>query len=76
MSFATYEQARPWAGQIKAVVSVKKMPPGIVERHYGILGEDGSLTRAEIETIVQWVDAGAPEGNVQQLTAETGSATR
>ena len=28
MSFLTYETTRPWARQIKAVVTVKKMPPG------------------------------------------------
>ena len=69
MSFATYEEARPWASQMKAVVTGKKMPPGIVERHYGILGEDGSLTRADIDIIVQWVDAGAPEGTAQETSA-------
>ena len=66
MSFATYEEARPWANQMKAVVTRKKMPPGVVERHYGVLGEDGSLNRAEIDTIVQWADAGAPEGAIQE----------
>ena len=65
MSFATYEEARPWASQMKTVVSGKKMPPGVVERHYGMLGEDGALMRAEIDTIVQWADAGAPEGAVE-----------
>jgi hypothetical protein len=66
MSFATYEEARPWAAQMKSVVSVKKMPPGIVEKHYGILGEDGSLTRGEVDTIVRWAEAGAPEGAAQE----------
>jgi hypothetical protein len=65
MSFATYEDARPWARQMKAVVIRKKMPPGIVERHYGLLGDDGTLLQAEIDAIVEWVDAGAPEGAVQ-----------
>jgi hypothetical protein len=68
MSFATYEDARPWARQMKAMVTGKKMPPGIVEKHYGLFGDDGSLNQAEIEAIVQWADAGAPEGAVQQTT--------
>jgi hypothetical protein len=68
MSFATYDDARPWAAQMKAVVSRKKMPPGIVERHYGLLGDDGSLSQTEIDTIVQWADAGAPEGAVEECT--------
>ena len=65
MSFTTYENTRAWAPQIKAVVTHKKMPPGVVERHYGLFGDDGSLTQHEIETIVHWVDTGAPEGSAQ-----------
>ena len=66
MSFATYEEARPWARQMKAVVTGKKMPPGIIEKHYGLFGDDGSLSQAETDAIVQWADAGAPEGSVQE----------
>lgn len=62
MSFATYEDARAWARQMKAVVTVKHMPPGIIEKHYGMLGDDGALSQAEIDIIAQWADAGAPEG--------------
>jgi mono/diheme cytochrome c family protein len=65
MSFATYDEARPWAQQMKAVVTGKKMPPGIVERHYGLLGDDGTLSQAEIDVIAAWADAGAPEGAMQ-----------
>jgi hypothetical protein len=68
MSFATYEDARSWARQMKAVVTKKKMPPGIVERHYGVLGDDGSLTQSEVETIAEWADAGAPEGSAENVS--------
>lgn len=61
MSFTSYENTRPWAVQIKAVVTHKKMPPGVVERHYGLFGDDGALHQQDIVIIVQWVDAGAPE---------------
>jgi len=70
MSFATYEDARVWARQMKAVVTYKKMPPGIVERHYGMLGDDGSLKQSEIEIIAQWADAGAPEGAVENCSVQ------
>ncbi len=69
MSFATYDDARPWARQMKAVVTDKKMPPGIVARHYGVLGDDGTLTQTEIETIAEWADAGAPEGSIENDSA-------
>lgn len=29
MSFLTYETTRPWAAQIKAMVTAKKMPPSV-----------------------------------------------
>jgi len=66
MPFTTYEEVRPWAPQMKAVVTGKRMPPGVVQHHYGVLGDDGSLAQGEIDIIVQWVDAGAPEGTIQE----------
>lgn len=62
MSFLTYETTRPWAAQIKAVVSAKKMPPAVTNPHYIMLTKDDGLTQAEIDTIVKWVDGGAAEG--------------
>ncbi len=66
MPFNSYENTRPWARQIKAVVTQQKMPPAVVQKHYGLFGDDGTLSRHEIDVIVQWVDAGAPEGGVQE----------
>jgi len=65
MSFLTYETTRPWAAQIKAVVSAKKMPPAVTNPHYIMLTKDDGLTQAEIDTIVKWVDGGAAEGTAQ-----------
>lgn len=76
MLLNTYESVRPWTRQIKAMVTQKKMPPGVVQRHYGLFGDDGALSRQEIETIVQWVDAGAPEGSMQETLAGPGGSYR
>ena len=65
MSFVTYETTRPWAAQIKAVVSAKKMPPAVTNPHYIMLTKDDGLTQADIDTIVKWVDGGAAEGTAQ-----------
>jgi hypothetical protein len=62
MGFTTYEETRPWASAIRAVVVNKKMPPWINESHPGLFGDDGRLSPAEVETIVKWVDDGTPEG--------------
>jgi hypothetical protein len=65
MSLANYEDARPWARSIKARVSTRDMPPWHLDRHVGIqkFKNDPSLTDDEVETIVKWVDTGAPRGN-------------
>jgi hypothetical protein len=65
MSLLTYQDARPWARSIKTRVSSREMPPWFIDRHVGIqkFKNDPSLSEKEIETIVKWVDAGAPQGN-------------
>ena len=58
MSLLTYEEARPWARSIRNRVSQRQMPPRHVDRTIGIrkFKDDPSLTDAEVETIVKWVD--------------------
>jgi hypothetical protein len=62
-SLLTYREARPWAKAIKAAVLTRKMPPWFADPHFGKFSNDSSLKQSEIDTIVRWVDAGAPEGN-------------
>jgi len=63
MSLITYQNVRPWAKSIREVVLTKKMPPWFADPHYGKFSNDRSLSQAEIDTIVAWVDGGAKEGN-------------
>ena len=65
MSFVTYEAARPWAKAMKAAVVSRKMPPWFAESKYGHLSNDRSLTPKQIETISQWADSGAAEGDAK-----------
>ena len=69
MSLLTYEEAQPWAPMIKDRVERRRMPPWYIEPGIGIqdFKNDISLTDEEIQTIVQWVDAGAPLGNEADL---------
>src|SRR5713226_3649919 len=62
MSFLTYESARPWARAMKTAVLSKQMPPWFADPQYGPYLNDRSLKQSEIDAIVNWVDAGAPEG--------------
>src|SRR6202049_3757035 len=65
MSLLTYKDARPWARSIKEKVVRRQMPPWHIDRNVGItkFKDDPSLSEAEIATISNWVDQGAPEGN-------------
>ena len=63
MSLMTYDQVRPWAKAIKIAVLTKKMPPWTADSHYGKFSNDMSLSAAQVETISNWVDGGAKEGN-------------
>ena len=69
MSLLTYEDARPWAELIKYNVEGRIMPPWPIDVGVGVQSfqNDRSLTRGEIETIVQWVDAGTPMGDPADL---------
>jgi hypothetical protein len=69
MPFITYQQIRPWAKAIREAVVLKKMPPWFAEPDYGPFSNDRSLRKDEINTLVHWVDAGAPEGNVKDRPA-------
>lgn len=64
MAFLDYGSTRPWAKAIKSAVQVKKMPPWLAEPTASHkFANDRSLSEADRNTLVAWVDAGAPEGN-------------
>jgi len=69
MSLLTYEAARPWARSIKSRVVSRDMPPWHLDKTVGIQKfiNDRSLSDTEIDTIVRWVDAGAPRGNAADM---------
>jgi hypothetical protein len=71
MSLVTYEEARPWAKAIRERVITRQMPPWHLDKTVGIqkFKNDRSLSDAQIETIVKWVDAGAPKGDLKDMPA-------
>jgi hypothetical protein len=68
-SLLTYEQARPWAAAVKQAVQMKAMPPWYADPKYGHFSNDRSLTAKEIDTIVAWVNGGAPKGDPKDTPA-------
>jgi hypothetical protein len=74
MPLLTYEQARPWAKDIKVEVAGRKMPPWFADPKFGHFSNDRSLKQADIETLVKWVSDGAqlrrlPSSNTSLLDA-------
>jgi hypothetical protein len=71
MSLVTYEEARPWARSIKTRVASRQMPPWHIDKTVGIqqFQNDRSLSDQQIDTIVRWVDAGAPKGDPKDMPA-------
>ncbi|MGA2714824.1 MAG: cytochrome c [Bryobacteraceae bacterium] len=67
MSLLTYEAARPWAKAIRNAVASRKMPPWFADPRYGHFANDPSLSQAEIDTLIHWVNDGAFEGDPRDL---------
>jgi len=68
MSLLSYEQVRPWARAIKSKVLSREMPPwGADPKETLPMRNDISLSDRQIQTLVAWVDAGAPRGNPADL---------
>ena len=67
MSLLTFEDARPWAKAIKLKVARREMPPWGADPSIGTFANDPSLKQSEIDMIVAWADAGAPEGDRKDL---------
>ena len=65
MQFESYEQVRPWAPLIQFKVANREMPPYAYDQSIGIqdLQGDWRLQQADIDTLVAWVNQGAPLGD-------------
>jgi hypothetical protein len=66
-SLMTYDEARPWAKAIKEEALERRMPPWEAVKGFGEFKDDRGLTEEEIETISDWVEGGAPEGNPKHM---------
>ena len=69
----TYEDAQRYAPRIRTRVQARVMPPWHIDKTVGIQAfqNDRSLSDAQIDTIVRWVDAGAPMGDAKDLPVPT-----
>ncbi len=67
MSLINYKEVRPWAKSIREKVVKREMPPWHADPAHGAWANDRRLSQKDIDTIVAWVDGGAPEGDPKDL---------
>jgi len=67
MSFLSFKEVRPWARSVKERVVDRSMPPWFADPAHGKFSNNPSLSQADIDTIVSWVDAGSPRGDEKDL---------
>ncbi|HEX4020364.1 MAG TPA: thiol-disulfide isomerase [Acidobacteriaceae bacterium] len=68
-SLVTYQDVQTKALMIKDVIQEGIMPPWFADPSVGHFSNDRSLTKAQIDTIVAWVNAGTPRGDPKDMPA-------
>lgn len=69
MPLITYKETRPFAAAIKQSVTSKRMPPWSADPAVGKFHNDRSLSSDELQTLTNWVNSGAKEGNAKDAPA-------
>lgn len=62
-----YEEVAGWAEMIAEVVKENRMPPWHADPQFGKWANDCSLASDERQTLLDWVAAGAPPGDLAKL---------
>ncbi|WP_293905013.1 redoxin domain-containing protein [Phenylobacterium sp.] len=62
-AMTNYDMVKGFSPMIREVLRTKRMPPWNVDPHIGKWADDKSLSPAEIQTVVHWVEQGAPRGD-------------
>lgn len=65
----TYQDALAWSGAIREVVADNIMPPWLADPKHGQFANDRRLPAEDKQTLLNWIDAGCPEGNKADLPA-------
>ena len=60
---SSYDMVRGFAPMVREVVRTQRMPPWHADPHYSTFSNNRGLTTAQAQTLVHWIEAGAPRGN-------------
>jgi hypothetical protein len=66
----SYAVVQGFSPMIREVIRTRRMPPFHADPHVGTFEGDRSLTKEEAQTLVRWIEAGAPRGNGPDPLAE------
>jgi peroxiredoxin len=69
-SMSSHAMVQGWSKMMKEVLVTRRMPPGLIDPHVGVpISNEADITPQEVQTLVHWIDAGAPmeEGAVDPL---------
>jgi hypothetical protein len=76
MALTSYKETRPWANAIREAVVARTMPPWhAAPGSAHAFKNDRSLSAAEVNALVQWVEAGSPEGQSAALQPRAATDT-
>lgn len=57
-----YRKVKSMAGMMEEVILARRMPPWDADPHVGQFSNDSSLSVAEAQTLLRWIEQGAPRG--------------
>lgn len=66
-SLTSYDEVVGWAETLAEVVEQQRMPPWHADPRYGEFHNARLMTQQEKQTLFDWVNAGAPEGDPSEL---------
>ncbi len=66
-SMDKYETVKMWSNNIKRMVSTRRMPPWYEDGTTKKFENNRTMAQADIDKVVEWVDAGAPQGDMKDM---------
>src|SRR5262245_16469563 len=66
-SLLTYDDAKRRTARIREVLVEERMPPWHADPRFGKFVNDRRLPREEIDTLIAWIDSGAPKGDEKDM---------
>lgn len=58
----SYEKVKQWSGMMREAIRTDRMPPYNADSHVGTFAGDMNLTAKDQQTLIHWIEAGAPRG--------------